>query len=49
MCYIPNWMFKMLKFQEPGSPATIALVPDMKKKSMTQYMIKLRPHRTKFI
>ena len=49
MCYIPNWMFKMLKFPEPGAPATIALVPDMKKKSMTQYMIKLRPHRTKFI
>ncbi len=49
LCYIPTWMFKMLKFPEPGAPATVSLVPDLKKKSMTQYMIKLRPHRTKFI
>lgn len=50
LCYIPNWMFKMLKFPEPGSPATVALVPDMKRKYGSQrHMIKLQPHQTKFI
>jgi len=40
----------MLKFPEPGSPATIALVPDMKRKyGATRHMIKLQPHQTKFI
>ncbi len=40
----------MLKFPEEGSPASVTLVPDLKKESTkTQYMIKLRPHRTKFI
>ena len=43
-------MFKMLKFLEPGSPATVTLVPDMKKKNAkVAYFIKLRPHLTKFI
>lgn len=50
LCYIPNWMFKMLKFPEPGSPATVALVTDMKKKyGHVRHMIKLQPHETKFI
>lgn len=50
LCYIPNWMFKMLKFPEPGSPATVALVTDMKKKyGHVRHMIKLQPHQTKFI
>lgn len=40
----------MLKFVEPGSPATIALVPDLKKKyGNIRHMIKLQPHQTKFI
>lgn len=43
-------MFKMLKFPEEGSPASITLVPDLKRETQkAQYMIKLRPHRTKFI
>ena len=29
-CYIPQWMFKMLKFPELGSPGTVCLVPDPK-------------------
>lgn len=50
LCYIPNWMFKMLKFPEPGSPGTVALVSDMKKKyGHVRHMIKLQPHQTKFI
>lgn len=50
LCYIPNWMFKMLKFPEPGSPGTVALVPDLKKKyGSLRHMIKLQPHQTKFI
>lgn len=50
LCYIPNWMFKMLKFPEPGSPATVALVGDMRKKyGKIRHMIKLQPHQTKFI
>jgi len=50
LCYIPTWMFKMLKFPEPGSPATVALVPDLKKKyGHVRHMIKLQPHQTKFI
>lgn len=40
----------MLKFPEAGSPGTVTLVPDMKKKNLkTAYFIKLRPHLTKFI
>jgi hypothetical protein len=31
ICYVPNWMFKMLKFPEEGSPASVTLVPDLKK------------------
>jgi hypothetical protein len=43
-------MFKMLKFPEPGSSATVALVHDMKKNNgKVSYFIKLRPHLTKFI
>ena len=50
LCYIPSWMFKMLKFVEPGSPSTVTLVTDMKKKNVkSPYFIKLRPHLTKFI
>lgn len=50
LCYIPNWMFKMLNFVEEGSPAQISMVTDMKKKNVkTAYFIKLRPHKTKFI
>ena len=50
LCYIPTWMFKMLKFPEPGSPATVALVPDLKKRfGHVRHMIKLQPHQTKFI
>lgn len=50
LCYIPNWMFKMLKFPEPGTPGTVALVPDLKKKyGNVRHMIKLQPHQTKFI
>ena len=40
----------MLKFPDAGSPATVTLVTDMKKKNVkTAYFIKLRPHLTKFI
>ena len=50
LCYIPNWMFKMLNFMEEGSPAQISLVHDLRqKKAKTPYFIKLRPHKTKFI
>ena len=43
-------MFKMLKFPEPGQPATVTLVTDLKKKTpKTAHFIKLRPHLTKFI
>ena len=50
LCYVPNWMFKMLKFPEPGSPGTVALVPDLKKKyGNVRHMVKLQPHQTKFI
>lgn len=49
LCYIPNWMFKMLKFTEPGQMATVAMVPDLKKKGNTNCLVKLRPHLTKFI
>ena len=43
-------MFKMLKFPEAGSPATVTLVTDMKKKNVkTAYGIKLSPHLNKFI
>jgi ubiquitin fusion degradation protein 1 len=50
LCYIPEWMFKMLKFPEAGSYATIALVQDMKKQhGNLRHMIKLQPHQTKFI
>lgn len=47
-CYIPGWMFKMLKFIEPGNPGTVCLVPDLKK-SKEHYYVKLQPHLTKFI
>lgn len=50
LCYLPDWMFKMLKFPEPGTPCTVALVSDMKKKNdKRQHMVKLQPHLTKFI
>ena len=50
LCYVPNWMFKMLKFLEPGSPCTVALVTDLKKKfGHVRHMVKLQPHQTKFI
>lgn len=40
----------MLKFPQPGTSATVALVPDMKKKNgKGQHFIKLQPHLTKFI
>lgn len=42
-CYIPKWMFKMLKFLEPGSPGSICLVPDLKKGKGTNF-VKLQPH-----
>lgn len=50
LCYIPNWMFNLLKFPQPGAQGTIALVNDMKKKfGNIRHMIKLQPHQTKFI
>ncbi len=50
ICYIPNWMFKMLKFPEAGANATVALVPDLKRKNQGKtHFIKLQPHETKFI
>ena len=47
-CYIPKWMFKMLKFPEEGSTCSVALVPDLKKNKGTNF-VKLQPHATKFI
>lgn len=47
-CYVPQWMFKMLRFHEPGSPGSVCLVPDLKKSKEHSY-VKLQPHLTKFI
>lgn len=47
-CYVPKWMFKMLKFPEPGMVGTVCLVPDMKRSKTTNF-VKLQPHETKFI
>ena len=47
-CYIPKWMFKMLKFTDAGSPCTVCLVPDLKRNKGTNF-VKLQPHQTKFI
>ena len=50
LCYIPNWMFRMLNFVEEGSLCHLTLVTDMKKKTAkSANFIKLRPHKTKFI
>lgn len=42
-CYIPKWMFKMLKFPEPGMKGTVCLVPDLKRSKTTNF-VKLQPH-----